>query len=111
VVGINFLLRVVLAARFSRVLGVKLRDGLLFKDVGKVAVASAVAGLLCLFVRSLMIASGTRPFIVLVVCGATFVAVYLPAILLLRVPTSDEREKMRRGVERLQQFGRRLESV
>ena len=111
VVVINFLLRLVLAVRFSRVLGVKLRDGLLFKDVGKVAVASAVAGLLCLFVRSLMIASGTRPFIVLVVCGATFAVVYLPAILLLRVPTSDEREQVRRGVERLQQFGRRVESV
>ena len=111
VVVINFLLRVVLAARFSRVLGVKLRDGLLLKDVAKIAVATAVAGLLCLFVRSLMIASGTRPFFVLVVCGATFAAVYLPAILLLGVPTSDEREKVRRGVARLQQFGRRAESV
>ena len=111
VVAINFLLRVVLAARFSRVIGAGARDLLLLKDVGKIAVASAVAGLLCLFVRSLLIASGTRPFIVLVVCGVVFAAVYLPAILLLGVPTSDEREKVRRGVERLQQFGRRLESV
>ena len=111
VVAINFLLRVVLAARFSRVLGVKLRDWLLFKDVGKVAVASVVAGLLCLFVRSLMIASGTRPFIVLVVCCATFAAAYLPAILLLGVPTSDERAQVRRGVERFVYLRRSANSV
>lgn len=100
VVAINFVLRVVLAARFSRVLGAGVRDLLLLKDVGKIAAASIVAGLLCLFVRSMLIASGTRPIIVLVVCGATFAVVYLPAILLLHVPTSDEREKVRRGVER-----------
>ena len=111
VVLINFVLRVVLAARFSRVIGAGVRDLLLLKDVGKIAVASAVAGLLCVFVRSLMIANGMRPFIVLVGCGVVFAAVYLPAVLLLGVPTIDEREKVRRGVARLQQFGRRLESV
>jgi hypothetical protein len=108
---INFLLRVVLAVKFSRVLGASVRDLLLFKDVGKIIVASAVAGVLCLFVHSLLIASGTRPFIVLVVCGATFVAVYLPAILLLGVPTDDEREKVRRGVERFVYLRRSANSV
>jgi hypothetical protein len=49
-------------------------------------------------------ASGTRPFFVLVICGAVFMAVYLPAVLLLRIPTSDEWDKMRSGVGRLQQF-------
>jgi hypothetical protein len=33
-----------------------------------------------------------------------FMAVYLPAIVLLRIPTSDEWEKLRGGVGRLQQF-------
>ena len=111
VVAINFLLRVVLAARFSRVLGAGLRDLLLLKDVGKIAVASVVAGLLCLFVRSMLIANGARPFIVLAICGATFAAVYLPAILLLHVPTSDEREKVRRGVERFVYLRRSANSV
>ena len=104
VVGINLILRVTLAARFGRVLGVNLRDLLLLKDVGKVTVASAVAGLLCLLMHSLLMARGTRPLIVLMVCCTAFSAVYLPAILLLGVPTSDEREKVRHGVERLQQF-------
>ena len=104
VVMINFLLRIVLAARFSRVLGAGFRDLLLLKDVAKVAVASVVAGVACLFVHSMMIAGGARPFWILVVCSAVFASIYLPAILLLRVPTSDEREKVRRGVGRLQQF-------
>ena len=100
VVGINFLLRVVLAARFSRVLGANLRDLLLLKDVGKLAIASAVAGLLCLLARSLIMASGLKPLIVMVVCFTVFAIIYLLSILLLGVPTSDEREKVRRGLER-----------
>ena len=104
VVLINFVLRVVLAARFSRVLGARFHDLLLLKDVVKVAVASVVAGVVCMFVHSMMITSGARPFVVLVVCSAVFASIYLPGILLLRVPTSDEREKVRRGVGRLQQF-------
>ena len=104
VVGINFLLRVGLATKFSRVLGANLRDLLLLKDVGKLAVASAIAGLFCLFVRSLIIASAPRPLIILIVCFTTFAAVYLMAVLLFGIPTIDEREKVRRGFERLQQM-------
>ncbi len=111
VVMINLLLRLALAARFSRVLGAGLRDLLLLKDVVKIAVASVVAGLLCLFVRSMLIANGTRPFILLVICSIAFAAVYLPAILLLQVPTSDEREKVRRGVERVVYLRRSANSV
>jgi O-antigen/teichoic acid export membrane protein len=104
VVVVQCLLRVVLAARFSVVLGAKWRDLSLFKDVGKVAVASGVAGLVCLLVHSVATASGTRPFWVVMICGAVFVAVYVPAVLLLRIPTSDEWDKMRSGAGRLQQF-------
>ena len=102
VVIVNFVLRVVLAGRFSVVLGAKWRDLSLFKDLGKVAVASVVAALVCFLVHSMVVASGTRPFIVLVICGAVFCAVYLPAVLLLRIPTSDEWDKIRLGVGRLQ---------
>jgi hypothetical protein len=79
-------------------------DLLLLKDVGKLAVAAVAAGIVCLLVRSLMMTSNPRPLFVLIACAGSFAAVYLPAMLLLRVPTSDEREKVRRGVERLQQF-------
>jgi hypothetical protein len=108
------MLRVVLAARFSRILGAGVRDLLLFKDVGKVAVAAVVAGIGCLFVHSLMSTNGSRPSLILVVCSAVFAAIYLPAILLLRVPTSDEWEIVRRGVERFQRIvylGRSAKSI
>jgi len=101
---INFLMRVVLAARFSVVLGAKWRDIALFKDLGKVTLASGVAGLVCLLVHSMIAAGGMRPFFVLVICGVVFMAMYLPAILLLRIPTSDEWGKLRSGAGRLQQF-------
>jgi O-antigen/teichoic acid export membrane protein len=104
VVIVNFLMRVVLAARFSIVLGAKWRDIALFKDLGKVALASGVAGLVAFLVHSMIATSGMRPFFVLVICGSVFMAVYLPAILLLRIPTSDEWDKVRSGVGRLQQF-------
>jgi hypothetical protein len=62
-------------------------------------------------VRSLMIASGMRPLVVFLVCCATFGAVYLPAIFLLAVPTNEEREKLRRVVERFVYLRRSANSV
>lgn len=102
VVGTNLLLRVLLAARFSRVLGLNRRDLWLFKDVAKLALASAIAGLFCLVVHSMFI--GTVPLVVLVVCFVAFAAVYVSMILLLRVLTDHEQEKMRLGFTRLQHF-------
>lgn len=114
VVVINFILRLMLAARFTRVIGAKARDLVLLKDLGKVTLASAVAAISCLFVRSVIMASGARPLVVLVVCFAVFGVLYLGAILLLGMATTDEREKVRHGVARLQQFvylGRSANSV
>jgi O-antigen/teichoic acid export membrane protein len=104
VVVVNFLMRIVLAGRFSRVLGAKWRDISLFKDLGKVVVASGLAALVCFLVHSMVAASNTRPFYVVVICGLVFCAVYLPAIILLRIPTTDEWDKLRSGVGRVQQF-------
>ena len=101
VVGINFILRTLLAARFTKVIGAKLSDLMLLKDVGKVALASAVAALSCVFVRSLMTAGGASALVVLVVCFAVFAVIYLGAILLLGIATSDERAKVKQGVVRL----------
>src|ERR1043166_8843885 len=62
VVVVNFLMRIVLAGRFSRVLGAKWRDISLFKDLGKVVVASGLAALVCFLVDSMVGARNTRPF-------------------------------------------------
>ena len=104
VVGMNVVGRVAMAIRFSRVLGAKPRDLKLFADVAKIAVASVGAGVLCFFVRSLIMAASTRPLMVLAGCFIVFVVVYVGAILMLGVATVDEREKVRRGVQRLHQF-------
>jgi len=104
VVGLSVVGRVAMAVRFSRVLGATPRDLKLFADVGKVAAASVGAGVLCFFVRSLIMAAHVRPLIVLAGCFIVFAAVYIGAILMLGVATVDEREKVRRGVQRLHQF-------
>ncbi len=104
VVLINLLLRVVLAAKFIGVLRVKARDVLLFKDIGKLMLASTVAGLATVSVRSLSLSGGTRHIVVLLICASVFGLIYLTSVVLLRVATADEREKARRGVERLQQY-------
>lgn len=106
VIIVNFLLRALLAVRFSRVLGVVWKDLLLLKDVAKLAAASAVAALLCLVLRSLLIGANFRPLLLLLVCFGVFAAVYLLMVLWLGVPTTDEREKVRRGFERFVYPGR-----
>ena len=104
VVGMNLILRLALALRFSRVLGANLRDLKLFRDVGKVAIASVVAGVLCFLLRSVMIAGNSRPAAILVGCFIVFAAIYVAAVLLFGVATDEERAKVRRGVVRIQQF-------
>jgi len=104
VVGLNVIGRVAMAIRFGRVLGFKVRDVKLFKDVGKIAIASVVAGVLCFFVRSLIMAASPRPLMVLAGCSIVFAAVYVSVILMLGVASVDEREKVRRGVQRLHAF-------
>ena len=88
----------------ARVLGAQPRDLKLFKDVGKVALASVLAGVLCFAVRRLMVAGYSSPLVILAGCCIVFASVYVGCILVFKVATFDEREKVRRGVERLQQF-------
>ena len=102
VVLVNFAERIAAAAKFGRVLGVTPRDLPLVGDVGKLAVASTVAGLVALFARSLALAQGATPFVTLAVCGIVFAVVYAASVLLLGVPTGDERASFRRRVESLQ---------
>src|SRR5688572_1673041 len=102
VVGVNLILRLVLMLRFSKVLGAKPSDLKLFKDVGKVAIASVVAGVLCFLVRSLIMVNYSSPIIILAGCFLVFATVYVGVILMLGVATNDERDKIRLVYERLQ---------
>jgi hypothetical protein len=91
--------RAVTLIHFGRLLGVTARDIVLLRDLAKLAVASAAAGLACAALRSLL---GTAsPFTVLAVCGPAFACVYLVAIHFLRVLSPDEYDQLREGVASL----------
>ena len=98
---VNLIERVATARKVSRILGVGWRDAVLLKDVGKLAMAAAAAGGVTAIARLFVVES--RPFWVLVVCGAVFSVTYLLLILLLKVPTSGERASLRQTFTRWQQ--------
>jgi O-antigen/teichoic acid export membrane protein len=91
--------RFIETAKAWSIVGVKWSDAVLLKDLGKVAVASLMAGLLTAGVR--ILALNQRPILVLVACGVTFGSLYPALIWLVGVSTPEEREFMRRRFARL----------
>src|SRR5437763_1504069 len=88
--------------RLGRTLGVTFRDANLLRDVGKVAIASAIAGALTLVLKSFLPA--LHPIIVLAISGTSFSLAYAVLMLSLRVFSFDERESLRRYVATAQRF-------
>jgi len=86
--------RAVMAIRFGRILGVTRKDIVLLKDVGKLAVAAAAAGLVTAVVRLPL--RGAKPLIVLMACGVVFSLIYVGGILLAGVVTPEEMGMVRR---------------
>jgi O-antigen/teichoic acid export membrane protein len=81
--------RMVTAIRFGRILAVGRKDVVLLKDVGKLAIAAAMSGL---------VAEGVH---FLIVCGVAFSVVYLGSVLLAGVLTPEEKEFVRRKIAAL----------
>lgn len=105
-VGMSFVERVVTLVKAGSILQVRWRDARLLKDIGKVAAAAAVAGLIAAIVRSYL--PGVRPLLILIICGAAFSIVYFAGVILVKVLTSDERKAIRQQFARvLPVFGRR----
>jgi hypothetical protein len=104
VVCFNFVERVIALAKAARIVGVRARDLVLLKDVGKLAGAATIAGVSAWIVRALL--AGQRPFVVLVACGSIFTCVYALAILALRIVTPDERASLTSRLARLPHVGR-----
>lgn len=98
-VGINVIDRLLTARKVKNILGVTRRDFVLLKDVGKLAVASVVAGLSTALVRALL--PGTRPLVMLTIGGCVFALTYLVAVLLLGVLTTNERGMIQHRLGRL----------
>jgi hypothetical protein len=86
----------VTAIRFGRILGVNRKDVLLLRDIGKLAIAATVAGLVTEGTRLLL--PDVRPLIVLMVCGTVFSLVYLATVLLAGVLTPEEKDLVRRKI-------------
>jgi O-antigen/teichoic acid export membrane protein len=100
IVLISIIERIAMVIKFGRVLNVSSHDLVLLKDVGKLALASVLAAITTMLVRSLML--GLKPFYILALCGSVFSLVYLAMILLLKVITSEEFDFVRGHVSRLQ---------
>jgi O-antigen/teichoic acid export membrane protein len=94
VVLVSLAERVVTAVRFARILGVRRADIVLLRDVGKIAAATAAAGLLAAGLRSMLL--GARPLVILLSCGALFGLAYLGALLAAQILTAEEKEIIRR---------------
>jgi hypothetical protein len=93
VVSIGVLERAATIFHFGRLLGVTRKDLHLLGDIGKLALASAVAALACAVVRLFIV--DAAPFIVLAVCGTVFAIVYIAAVHFLRVLSREEYQQIR----------------
>ena len=89
VVIVSLAERVAAIIRFSRILGVSWSDVALGIDIGKLAVAAGVAALGTAFVRTHIL--DHRPIFILILCGLVFGVIYLAGVLLLGIPSSDEK--------------------
>ena len=99
VVGVSIIGRIATTAKICTILHVRWRDVRLLKDVGKIAIAAAVSAITIAFVR--MAFSGLKPLSMLVICALFFGVVFAATILLLGVPTIDERTYFRKQLSRL----------
>lgn len=113
VVIVSLAERVITIIRFSRILEASWSDLALAADVGKIALAAAAAALATALVRIQVLASLPAPigagryaqllylFSILAVCGSVFAAVYVAGVLLLKIPSPDEK---RMALNRLRLF-------
>lgn len=94
VVAVGIVERLAVSYRAAKVVGFGVRDFALLADVGKLALATVAAAAAAALTRLAVL--GARPIWVLTACGVAFMLVYVGTLLLLGVPSSDERDSTRR---------------
>src|SRR5215203_3600374 len=99
VVAVSIIGRAATWVKIGTVLDIRLGDIRLLRDVGKIAIAATVSAVVTLFVRSAV--HGLLPLTQLVLCAAVFGVVFLAGILLLSLPTIEERTYVLKQVSRL----------
>lgn len=88
--------RVIMAVRFGSILGVNRKDVVLLKDIGKLAIAAAAAGLTAAGIRLAL--WNAKPLVTLLTCGVVFSLVYLGAVLLTGIMTPEEKKLVQRKI-------------
>jgi hypothetical protein len=101
-VCVNLADRFIEAFKAWTIVDVKWRDIVLLKDVGKISVATLTSASGAAVIRMLMF--GQRPLAVLVICSIAFGCIYAGLFWLLGVPTTEERDIVRRRMSRAQRF-------
>lgn len=96
---VNVIERAVTLGKVARVLRVGRHDLRLLKDIGKLALATAAAGLMAWLVRAYLPTAGA--FVRLLACGSVLLVVYITSMLLLGVPTAGELQAARIRLGRL----------
>jgi O-antigen/teichoic acid export membrane protein len=99
VVGVSIIGRAATWIKIGGVLGMRFRDVALLKDVGKIAIAATIAAVITAFVRSLI--RGLVPIGILIVCASVFGVIFLAGILLLGLPSLQERSYFKMLLARL----------
>ena len=97
-VGVIMIERVIIGIKLFRLLKISRKDAVLFKDIGKLAVAAILAGAVTALARLLI--PGAKPLVVLVVSGFCFAAAYALAALLLGVLRPGERKALLRRISK-----------
>ena len=96
VVAVSLIEAAATGFRVTRLLGVESRDIALLKDIGRLAVASIVAGIAAALLRLILL--DKEPFVVLALCAVIFSMVYPAAVLLMNVVTPREMEQVRQAI-------------
>lgn len=98
-IAVNVIERAVTLAKVGRVLDIRMQDLRLLNDIGKLALATAAAGLMTVLARTyLPVSNGVLR---LLVCGAVLSVAYLTSMKLLGVLTDGERQAIRERIGRL----------
>ena len=85
--------------KIGSVLKIRLRDVVLLKDVGKLAIAAATAAMITAFLRTML--HGLSPLSRLLVCAIVFGVVFLAGVLVLGLPTIEEKNFLKQQLSRL----------
>ncbi|HVG18969.1 MAG TPA: oligosaccharide flippase family protein [Blastocatellia bacterium] len=102
VVGVSVIERFVTAFKSGIILGLTARDILLFRDVGRLAIAATAAGAVAAIARWPLL--GSSPIIILAACGGLYFITYFTLVVAMGILTADERRSIRRRVTLVQRF-------